>query len=292
MSKPTDLLIPLLFLICFALINNPVLARPLADLNIRQLWLDRQGNSEQAFMRTNHLVSYMIPDTSYQIFIDKVTPTQYTVLPKRIKKAQPPPHLMFEGLWIDSEHSYHTASVLGGIGSLITRCKKLKVPAVQATPESLSYFQARLVKEGDIITIHSPGPLIMTDLTVGKAYVHDYIMVEDLGGGAYLEYHDTPHFHMPASPESGGYLLLGEKHSDKLLLTAFKIPFGYGVYTPPNVVHSDAYLTGRYMVMYTFTEQFSTVHLKDAKGEMTELMIVPEQQALDRACHNTGSDFN
>lgn len=286
MSKPTDLLIPLFFLICLALINCPVQANQLPELNIRQLWLNRLGNSEQAFMRTHHLISYMIPDTSYQIYIDKVIPIEYTVLPRRVRRTKPPPHLTFEGLWIDSEHSYHTASILGGIGSLVTRCRKLQVPAVQATQETLSYFHARLVKEGGIITIHSPGPLIMTDLSVGEAYVHDYIMVEDLGGGAYLEYHDTPHFHMPASSESEGYLLLGEKRNDKLLLTAFKIPFGYGVYTPPNVIHSDAYLIGRYMVMYTFTERFSTVHLKDLNGEMTELTIVPEQQALNNTCHH------
>ncbi len=67
---------------------------------------------------------------------------------------------------------------------------------------------------------------------VGKDYVEGYIMQEQIlkcpegvneedpdglceilpgGGGAYLEWHDNPHFHMPCRKEGlGGYLILGK----------------------------------------------------------------------------------
>ena len=43
-----------------------------------------------------------------------------------------------------------------------------------------------------------------------------YILVRDLGGGVFLEYHDdNPHFHSPLSRRSGGYLLLGTPCEDR-----------------------------------------------------------------------------
>ena len=44
-------------------------------------------------------------------------------------------------------------------------------------------------------------------------YAEHFIMKSSEGGagmgGAYLEWHDVPHFHMPLSPACGGILVLG-----------------------------------------------------------------------------------
>lgn len=44
-------------------------------------------------------------------------------------------------------------------------------------------------------------------------------------------------------------------------LTAFKIPFGSGVYLSPFVLHNDCCLIGKYLVIYTKSKEFSTANL-------------------------------
>ena len=102
-------------------------------------------------------------------------------------------------------------------------------------------------------------------MEVGENYVPDYIY--PIGGGIYLEYHDFPHFHMPVNSECRGYLILGKYQDGDILLSAFKIPCGYAIYTPPQVIHNDIFLIGRYIVVYALTREYSTVTLRDKEGE-------------------------
>ena len=99
-------------------------------------------------------------------------------------------------------------------------------------------------------------------MSIGENYANDFLLKEDYGGGCYLEYHDTPHFHKPITEDSSGYLILGKVIHNKCHLNAFSIPYGYGIYTPPFVIHCDGFLIGKYMVVYTFTPNYSTVILK------------------------------
>ena len=88
--------------------------------------------------------------------------------------------------------------------------------------------------------------------------------------GHYLEHHDLPHYHQPRDAGAGGYLVLGRpigaarEGQVALELTAFAIPFGSAVLTPPGVVHNDSWLVGNYRVMYGLTEVYSTVRLSCA----------------------------
>ena len=100
-------------------------------------------------------------------------------------------------------------------------------------------------------------------MNIGETYVEHYLKVPKLGGATYIEYHDRPHFHLPLNRSASGHMVLGHFKGNEYILSAFKIPFGYGIYTPPELLHADAYLIGRYMVVYSITEHFSTVLFKN-----------------------------
>jgi hypothetical protein len=56
-------------------------------------------------------------------------------------------------------------------------------------------------------------------------------------------------------------------------MTAFKIPFGYGLYMPPNVIHCDSFLTGRFLIAYTNAKNFTTGILRTTTGDVTQVNI-------------------
>ncbi len=71
-------------------------------------------------------------------------------------------------------------------------------------------------------------------MAIGKDYVEDFIMGagNKNATGAYLEYHDVPHFHCPCNAQAAGFLTLGmlDEQSSTMKLAAFTIPFGKAVY--------------------------------------------------------------
>ena len=117
-----------------------------------------------------------------------------------------------------------------------------------------------------------------TEMTIGKNYYEGYIKGKDKG--IYLEYHDTGHFHMPLNEQCSGFLLLGKKmayckrtYEHQIYLTGFEIPYGYAIYTPPNTIHCDLFLTGKYKVAYTMTNNYSTAIIKNKETKKNVYLI-------------------
>jgi len=69
-------------------------------------------------------------------------------------------------------------------------------------------------------------------------------------------------------------MIIGHQKDGEYRLSAYKIPFGYGIYTPPHLLHADAFLVGRYIVVYSVTENFSTVILKSKNNELVDVRII------------------
>ena len=257
----------------------PVFARATFQLDLGRLWLERLGEDASAYMRTTNVFSPVLaPKTSLLIKNGTVTRSTIAANLPPVTITEIPPQVHFRGEWRGNNEGESDASILGGLGVLLMEEKTLRIPVVIASGENLACYGAHMVKDGDILDVESPVPLVMAGVTVGETYIKGFIMSKKFGGGEYLEYHDTPHFHMPMDKSSGGELILGKREGNTYYLTAYKIPFGYGVYTPPNVIHADAHLIGRYLVMYTYTDNFSTVNLKTPKGELVELELSPRYQ--------------
>jgi hypothetical protein len=185
-----------------------------------------------------------------------------------------PLNLEIEAVWDNAPTvSGDKNNILGDNGRLILNKKNISVPIVKATNETLAYYGATLIEEGECIRFPDAAyPLFK--MNVGNQYVSHFINSKE-GGGFYLEYHnDQPHFHMPI--KGGGYYLLAKWNEDKtrIQITAFQIPDGKAVYTRKGAIHCDAALTGDLLVGYTISKVCSTVLLRTASEEIVTLEFV------------------
>lgn len=249
----------------------------------------RVGASQNAYMKTEKVPSYVLANTSYMLMADGSFTEAKRTSPRFTRKqdtavaaiARAPHRITLPNRWKEADSQESAPSdrnILGGDGVFTVKGKKVTIPEVETTPKSLAYYGARLVKAGDRLALDTHKTMPVTHMDVGKDYARDYLLKPEHGGGAYAEHHNLPHFHMPLDRAAGGHLILGKinRETNQLELSAFKIPYGYGIYTPPGIVHCDAYLKGRYEVIYSQAEEYSTVLFKDEKGEIADVSIAPQ----------------
>jgi hypothetical protein len=182
------------------------------------------------------------------------------------------------GEWVhagDCAKDVSSGNVFGGFGRLdvtnlmeeVAGFPEFEVAVCPPTNENLAYYGARLLEPGAQFDCEAPGSMAITVMDTGDKYVEEFIMQEENkngAGGMFLEYHDMPHLHMPMDEKAGGYLILGKRIRSKMELSAFAIPYGKAIWTGPNVIHNDCWLTGAYTVVYGPTDHVSCVRLFEA----------------------------
>jgi len=211
------------------------------------IMVSRNGKSINSYMITTNLVGL----TKKSNF-----PSKQIIIPNYEPK--------YEKLYGDWNHNYKinqdNTNILGNSCIFDSYFYSLKIPIEKATNKNLSYYGAKLVENYQDIEWSDELPVF--EMEIGDKYLDDYILQENYGKGFYLEYHNTPHFHKPLRNDSRGHLILGKKVSQiEYHLTAFEIPYGYGIYTPPYTIHNDCCLIGKYLVIYTKTNKYSTANL-------------------------------
>lgn len=246
-----------------------------------RLIVDRLGDDPQAFMRTLDIVSYVMPQTPYQLKESTATDHQalrFTLTPA-VNTTCPiaadasliaPRHVCIDGHWDKEEYIQLTnANILGGMGTFtINNCDAIAVPVIQACDHSLAFYKATLIAHDTTVCFESQEALPLMHMDIGASYEAHYLMQAAHGHGAYLEYHNEPHLWVPLSPDCQGFVLLGREINAKFFLTGFKIPFGYGLYLSPYTIHSDAHLVGEHLIAYTLADDYSTVTLKNSRGDL------------------------
>tara|TARA_Y100000739_G_scaffold183963_1_gene162377 strand:+ start:386 stop:1126 length:741 start_codon:yes stop_codon:yes gene_type:complete len=240
-----------------------------------EIFVHRIGNDPNSFMITEQIIGTVKKKKNYRVSFEGLLETQEKVSANQaITNPSVPRYIQIKGDWNpDATKEIHQANLLGGTGTLTISESKIEIPGNQATPELLSFYGATLFKIGDIFQFETNAELPVTTMNIGETYVEHYLKLPNLGGGTYIEYHDRPHFHLPLDRSASGHLILGHFKSNEYILSAFMIPFGYGIYTPPELLHADAYLIGRYMVVYSITEHFSTVLFKNKKNKLVDVTI-------------------
>ncbi|NRA88772.1 MAG: hypothetical protein HRU28_15595 [Rhizobiales bacterium] len=241
------------------------------------LTVNRIGTTDTAFMRTECYLGYVKPEENYILQFDGIHKDEnVSIKPLAIPKK--PAMSVLAGEWQEKiEFVIDDANILGGNGRYIlpTGDDVLSISIATTSAETLAYYGCHLVKVGEGIKFGSSGDLPVTVTTVGANYPDGYLLNPKLGGGAYLEVHDRPHFHMPLDPSCEGYLIIGKRTKEGAdEVSAFKIPYGYGVHMAPWCIHSDAYLVGKYMVIYSVTPEFSTVILYKSTGDLAKVKFV------------------
>jgi len=226
------------------------------------LMVNRQGDTCDAYMRTENFIGHVAPEKTYQVSFSGFNEAMDQEA-KPLPTPTMPPHCVLTGVWQESvDLVIKDANILGGNGryTLAEGAESLVVPVAEATPTHLAYYGCHLLAVGDATSFNTQHNLPVTITSIGKDYAEGYLQKAEKGGGAYLEVHDRPHFHMPLEDSAGGYLIIGKQASDHTrYISAFQIPFGYAVHMPPWAIHCDGYLIGRYMVVYSATSEFSTV---------------------------------
>lgn len=224
------------------------------------IWVEREGNLPNSNMTTKAIVGEIEPNQIYQIHENSILEVsnlenKKDYLEKTI--INPPKHTIIKGKWNDEiKLSFSDSNILGDNGLFITNDNQT-IPVAETTKENLAYYKASLHKIGDILQFETSQNLPVTIMEVGQNYVQGYIY--PIGNGIYCEKHNTPHYHQPLTSDSCGHLVIGKEVEDGLQLTAFEIPFGYGIYMSPYVVHNDLFLKGKYMVVYAKALEYSTV---------------------------------
>lgn len=144
-----------------------------------------------------------------------------------------------------------------------TDCNYIFKPII-ATNENLKYYNCKLIEKDHVINFDCDEKMALFNMSITHAYVTDYIMDKNKGGGIYLEYHNLPHIHIPLNISSKGYIILAKQKKSNLYdVSAFIIPFGKAIYIPPNVIHNDCFLIGDYNVLYGKSYKYSTAILKN-----------------------------
>jgi hypothetical protein len=247
----------------------------------QDIFVNRQGTTPNSFMKTIKVINAIKPKTNYILSKDSITETKekpYKIKPTEIRNLKT---VKIEGIWDTNTNDKRgkKSNILGLNGSLYTKILSLSIPVSDTTHNNLKYYGAKMIKIGDVFNINTDRELPLTIMKIGDEYVNNYIYQD--GDGVYLEYHDTPHFHMPLNELSGGYLILGKKiksrqdyNTSQIELSAFKIPYGYAIITDPYVIHNDLFLVGDYMVVYTKTDKYSTVTMKNKNNELLNVNIV------------------
>lgn len=251
--------------------------------------VDRRGESKKAYMTTIDIIGSVFPGITYRFADDAKNnspmliqmnsddtcdlPFYNTILSE---EQSIPPTSEFTGEWINNNNNVNKTdcNILGEDGELIIDCasnlKYIDVPSVEASVYNLEYYGCKLIHFGEHLTFETDDEIPITIMKIGKDYVSDYLMKIS---GEYLEYHNRPHLHAPYDVNARGYLILGKSIGDLYHLTAYTIPYGCAIYTPPYVIHSDAHLIGKYMTVYSATPNYSTVILKNKRRELFELNI-------------------
>lgn len=246
----------------------------------KNILVDRQGDDHNSHMKTIKIIGTIEPNKSYRIFPQTLLETSIKISQNNIGNDltdNPPLNAQIDNIlsrWQkEIINDNDNSNILGKNGTLTLDTDKFVIPEIEATDKNLSFYNAKLLKVNDTIQFNNNKRMPVTIMNIGENYVKSFLLHEEKGGGCYLEYHDTPHFHMPLNDHAGGYLILGRNLDFKCYLSAFKIPYGYAVYTAPYTIHCDAYLIGDYMVVYTTTDNYSTVLLKNHQSKPVYISI-------------------
>lgn len=254
---------------------------------LNKLIVNRSGSAKDAMMVTRDVPGYVSPQKHYQftwkasgrgcaIGLIEVQSEQVDC-PARLPKEGiiAPKQAVLTGEWVTQESVFNAdANILGGMGSLILSSEEaVSIPVLDATPQTLAFYNAYLLSIGSIVQFETKHDLPVVDVSIGQHYVEHFLSNEQYGGGEYIEYHDQPHFWAPSSPDCSGHILLGRQEQDTFYMTGFRIPFGHAIYMSPFTLHSDAYLVGDYLVVYTVADHYSTVIFKKPNGDMGRLQF-------------------
>lgn len=247
----------------------------------------RIGKTPNSYMITRRILQAIEPNLNYKFLPNNLIPFpesyyqdnnkiaeyKYNRVERSPIKYNPEYNVRYsiiEGCWLnESYHVNNNSNILGSFGKFLTE-SKLTIPINIASKINVEYYGCRLIDIFNTFSFTAKEDLPLTEMDIGPEYVKNYIEIENLGGGNYLEYHDNPHFHSPMNEYTRGHIILAKKTNNNVYhISAFIIPYNTGLYTPGYVIHNDSHLVGNWMVVYSKTDNYSTVLMRDKTNQLT-----------------------
>ena len=223
----------------------------------QKIKVNRQTDKPNSNMTTHKIIRWVEPNKWYKFEIERpffvLSNDENIQMNQDIIKETIPKHIKVIPKSQKEPILYDTTdnNIFGKNGSMCF--KEFTIPTADTTAGNLKFYNCFLIKCNQCIQFNQEMPI--TIMKIGENYVKDYLLNH---GGFFIEWHNTPHFHAPLTTSSGGYLILGKKQDQGFILSRFKIPYGYGIFTSPNVIHCDSGLIGDYLVSYTIAKEWKT----------------------------------
>ncbi|NJO33607.1 MAG: hypothetical protein HC869_11120 [Rhodospirillales bacterium] len=178
---------------------------------------------------------------------------QPDVADKRAAEIRRPKLVRLEHvLWQQSDHLDWTVY-------LPSEAPIIYVPIENADDAGLGYYNCRLIRARDVITLRHRSVII------NFRYEEDYFERYVVGvlGGCSIEHHAFAHVDMPLD-ETSGYLLLGriDPADQALELTAFVVRPMQRVYIPAQTIHTNDYLLGTWETLLSADCLFPSAQLR------------------------------
>lgn len=242
------------------------------------VFVDRKGITNNAFMKTVKLIN-VFDKPNQNLLFDGFNIESTNCLSNRIEFNSYPDiaYVQITGEFIkqkdnvdNKNQEVHPNNILGS-SDLFIYNNNFEIPEVLTNQATLNFYGCKLIKSGDVFNLQNNKPMPLFKITVGPEYVKNYLLQENLGNGFYIESHDTPHYHQPLNSNSAGHIILAKRFENQLIMSKFKIPFGHGLYTPPYVYHSDAYLIGDYNVIYNKADDYQTFMFRNNKNNIIKV---------------------
>jgi len=172
-----------------------------------------------------------------------------------------------------------SGNVFGRMGALLLP-DNFEIPTVTDTKENVKHYGLELIDNNSSLTVRSEQcDIVMMKYDYKSIYKKDFLMQKHGGGGIFVETHQFPHIHIPLSNKCGGYIVIGKRLSEtEFNFTAFRIPYGYALYTPANTIHGDGTLVGEYGLALADSNMISadTVLMYNKNTKEMALNVVPD----------------
>lgn len=209
----------------------------------------REPDKQQPVMRTLGEVAFFDKGvTNWKLDLSNAKPVG--------KAVTGTPHVQVRAEWCDTQLALEkgvevvyggSANSFGSMGALLVP-EGFHIPTVTATRENVRHYGLQLIENKEVFAVSSPQfEIVMMRYEYGKDYKKNFLMQKYGGGGIFVETHDFPHIHVPTSESCGGYIVIGKPVAqNEFHFTAYRIPYGYALYTPSGTIHGDGTLVGVY----------------------------------------------
>lgn len=229
-----------------------------------KLFVNRQGKSKDSYMITTELIN-IFRKNQILIFNDNYLCKDIFYSLNKIPKS-----ICINGKYIKGNRANQN-NILGNNDIFRISNDEIIIPIDESSPYKLQHYGAKIINNNETFELKNNKTMGLYNMKIGKDYVKDYLLCDNLGDGFYIETHDLPHCYYCIDNVPKGVLILGKKINDNIYLTAFKIPKGQGIYISPFVYHCDAMLIGNYNVIYGKTDDYCTMLLKTNENKIVNV---------------------